>query len=333
MSTYLTDHVLDTEAMRDAYCKALIKEAHSNDRIIALETDVMNSMGTVPFAKTFPARSFNCGIMEANAIGVAAGLSATGFVPFFHAFGIFATRRCFDQIFVSGAYAGSTIKIIGGDSGVTAAYNGGTHMPFEDMGIMRCIPEVTIIEPADAEATRKLLPQIAKAKGIHYMRSSRKNVIKIYAPEQDFQIGQANLVRNGSDLTLIACGIMVAEALKAAEILAAQGIQARVADMFTIKPIDRNFILQAAAETGAIVTVENHNIFNGLGSAVCEVVAEAFPIPVERVGIKDRFGQVGSMEELMAEYDLTPEEIVKKSVLALKRKAAKEVNFENCSHK
>lgn len=321
MGILLEKFDIDAVAMRDAYCESLMSAAKENENILAVEADVMNSMGTGPFAKTFPGRSINCGIMEANAIGVCAGLSAKGFIPFFHAFGVFATRRCYDQIFVSGAYAGLNIKIIGGDAGVTAAFNGGTHMPFEDMGIMRNIPEVTILEPADAVALRALVPAIANAYGIHYMRCCRKNVYKLYKDNASFEIGKANVLREGKDVTIIACGIMVHEALIAAQALALEGIEAKVVDMFTIKPIDTACIIQSARETGAIVTVENHNIINGLGSAVCEALGENTPVPIKRVGVNDRFGQVGTMEELMGEYGLTSENIIRGVKETIARKA------------
>lgn len=320
MSMLLEKFEVDPVAMRDAYCEALTRAAEEDKNILAVEADVMSSMGTAAFAKAFPKRSINCGIMEANAMGVCAGLSVKGFVPFFHTFGIFATRRCYDQIFVSGAYADCNIKIIGGDAGVTAAFNGGTHMPFEDMGIMRNIPGVTIVEPADTVALRALVPAIAAEHGVHYMRCCRKNIYRIYQDDARFTLGKANVLRAGGDVAIIACGIMVREALVAAQTLAAEGIEARVIDLFTIKPIDADCVLQAARETGAIVTVENHNIINGLGSAVCELLGENMPVPVERVGVNDRFGQVGTMEELMGEYGLTAENIVQsvKAVIARK---------------
>lgn len=318
MSMLLENFEADSVAMRDAYCESLIRAAEEDENILAVEADVMSSMGTAAFAKAFPKRSINCGIMEANAMGVCAGLSVKGFVPFFHTFGVFATRRCYDQIFVSGAYAGCNIKIIGGDAGVAAAFNGGTHMPFEDMGIMRNIPGATIVEPADTVALRALVPAVAAAHGVHYMRFCRKNIHRLYRDDARFTLGKANVLRAGGDVTIIACGIMVHEALIAAKKLAAEGIEARVIDLFTIKPIDADCVLQAARETGAIVTVENHSVINGLGSAVCELLGENLPVPVRRVGVNDRFGQVGTMEELMGEYGLTTENIIQsvKAVIA-----------------
>ncbi len=315
------EHCTETVAMRDAYCEALIAVAEADPRILCIDADVMYSMGTVPFARKFPARSINCGIMEANAVGVSAGLSVTGWVPFFHAFGTFATRRAYDQVFLSCAYADANVKIIGGDAGVTAAMNGGTHMPFEDMGIMRNIPQMTIIEPADTTVIRQMVPQMAHTYGNFYMRSCRRNVTKIYDESSRFTVGKGVILKDGADLTIIACGIMVYEAIKAAATLESDGIKARVIDMFTIKPIDKDIIIDSAQKTGSIVTVENHNIINGLGSAVAEVLVENLPVPMERVGVKDHFGEVGEQAFLMEKFGLMAEDICKAARKVLIRKA------------
>jgi transketolase len=316
------NHTKDETAMRDAYCQTLIELARQDERIVALDADVMNSMGTVPFQKAFPCRSFNCGIQEANMIGVAAGLSATGMIPFAHTFGVFATRRVFDQIFVSCSFAKLNVKIVGGDPGITAAFNGGTHMPFEDMGIMRNIPEMTIIEPTDAVMMRDITRTIASMYGVFYIRSARKSVVKVYGEGSTFDIGKAAPLRDGKDVTIIASGILTDDALKAAEILSEQGISARVLNMFTIKPIDKDAVIRAAKETGAIVTVENHNIIGGLGSAVAEVLVENALAPMERVGIQDLFGEVGSEDYLKEHFQLTASDIVAKVKKVLCRKAS-----------
>ncbi len=321
MNKLAAEHLTESVAMRDAYCEALMAAAEDNPHIICIDADVMHSMGTVPFAAKFPDRSINCGIQEANAVGVAAGLSITGFTPFFHAFGTFATRRAYDQIFLSCAYAHANVKIIGGDAGVTAAMNGGTHMPFEDMGIMRNIPQMTVIEPADSTVIRQMVPQMARTYGNFYMRSCRRNVTKIYDEGSRFAIGKGELLKEGSDLTIIACGIMVYEALKAAAALERENIKTGVIDMFTIKPIDKELIIESTEKSGALVTVENHNIINGLGSAVAEVLVENRPVPMERVGVKDRFGEVGEQGFLMEKFGLTAEEILSASHRVLSRKA------------
>lgn len=310
---------LDSVEMRKSYCDALINAATQNDKVIAIDCDVRYSMGTAPFAKIFPDRALNCGIMEAHGIGLAAGMSATGLVPFFHTFGTFATRRVFDQVFLSAAYQNLNVKIIGGDAGVTATANGGTHMPFEDIGIMRCIPQMTIIEPADSTMYAYAVPYMANTYGNFYVRSCRRKTVKIYGDGAKFTIGKANVLKAGRDVAIIASGIMVYEALKAAEQLSIEGYSATVIDMHTIKPIDKEAVL-FAAECGAVVTAENHNIINGLGSAVAEVLSESCPVPLERVGVLDRFGEVGTQDYLMRILHITSEDIIEKALKCIKRK-------------
>lgn len=310
---------LDSVEMRKSYCDALINAATQNDKVIAVDCDVRYSMGTAPFAKMFPDRALNCGIMEAHGIGLAAGMSATGLVPFFHTFGTFATRRVFDQVFLSAAYQNLNVKIIGGDAGVTATANGGTHMPFEDIGIMRCIPQMTIIEPADSTMYAYAVPYMANTYGNFYVRSCRRKTVKIYGDGAKFTIGKANVLKAGRDVAIIASGIMVYEALKAAEQLSIEGYSATVIDMHTIKPIDKEAVL-FAAECGAVVTAENHNIINGLGSAVAEVLSESCPVPLERVGVLDRFGEVGTQDYLMRILHITSEDIIEKALKCIKRK-------------
>lgn len=314
------DHREEKIAMRDAYCTSLIHEAENNPRIISVDADVMHSLGTLEFHRRFPDRSINCGIQEANAVGVSAGLSVTGFIPFFHTFSTFATRRVYDQVFLSCAYAGLNVKIVGGDAGVTTAVNGGTHMPFEDMGIMRNIPGMTVIEPTDSTMLKSLVTRMADLYGNCYMRMCRRNMIKIYEDGSEFEIGKAAVLKEGSDVTVIANGIMVYEALLAHEMLKEKNIRARIVDMFTIKPVDEVCIVESAARTGAVVTAENHNIINGLGSAVSEVLSEQCPVPMERVGVQDEFGEVGDQQYLMERYRLTAEEICRKAIRAVERK-------------
>ncbi len=320
MTMLRKERAIDSVAMRDAYCETLIALADQDPRILAVEADVMASMGTVAFAKRFPDRSINCGIQEANAVGVAAALSIMGFVPFFHTFGIFATRRVFDQVFLSCGYQDANVKITGGDAGVTAAANGGTHMPLEDMGLMRLVPGMTVIEPADAVAVRALVPQIARMRGNVYMRCCRRQVIRIYEDGAPMELGRANLLRDGNDVTLVACGILVHEALTAAEALEKEGIHARVVDHFTIKPLDEAMILRCARETGALVACENHNATGGLGSAVCDLLAREAPVPVEKIGVFERFGEVGDVPYLMAKFGLIAEDIARAARRAVQRK-------------
>ena len=313
-------HQIDDIEMRTYYCDALIEEAKKNKNLLVLDVDTSASMGTAPFYKVYPDRAINCGIMEAHAVGTAAGLSGRGFVPFLHAFGVFASRRVFDQVFLSCAYQDLNVKIIGADAGVTATSNGGTHMPFEDIGVMRCVPGMTIIEPADSTMLPFAVSHMANTYGNYYMRYGRKKTYKVYGPEETFSIGKAKLVRDGSDVVIIACGIMVHEALIAAEELGSEGIDAAVIDMHTIKPIDKEAIIEAAQRCGAVVTAENHNIINGLGSAVAEVLSEDCPVPLERVGVDDTFGEVGTQEYLMEKFGLTSRNICKKAKKAVERR-------------
>jgi len=314
------NNIKENVAMRDVYCQTLIELAKKNDQIVVLDADLMSSMGMTPFLKEFPERTFNCGVQEANMIGVSAGLSATGKIPYAHTFGPFATRRCYDQVFLSGAYTKSNIRIIGSDPGVTAAYNGGTHMSFEDLGIMRNIPGMTIIIPTDSIMLRNIIKQVAELFGMFYIRLLRKNAIKIYEKGSTFEIGKAVKLKDGKEVTIIANGIMVIEALNAAHMLEEKGISARVLDMFTLKPIDKEEVIKCAEETGAIVTVENHNIINGLGSAIAEVLVENIPTPMGRIGVKDLFGEVGSVDFLKERFELTARDIVKKVEDILERK-------------
>jgi transketolase len=321
MSDYLAERfLLDTIEMRAAYCDALIAAAEENPDIIDVESDVQYSMGTRKFKERFPDRTINCGIMEAHAVGFCGGLSSMGYIPFYHAFGTFATRRAFDQVFLSLAYQNMNVKIVGGDAGVTATANGGTHMPFEDMGLMRLVPGMTVIEPADSVMYKTAIRDMANTYGNYYIRSCRRKTIKIYREDAKFQIGKANVLTQGTDVAIIACGIMVYQALLAREILAEKGVSARVIDMHTIKPLDKGCVIKAAEECGAVVTAENHNIIGGLGEAVCAALSENHPVPSERVGVEDKFGQVGTQEYLMEIYGLTAKDIAQKALLAVSRK-------------
>lgn len=310
----------EEKAMRDVFCETMLDMAKTDERIVYMDADLMNSIGMRPFANEYPERTINCGIQEANMIGVAAGLSVTGKVPFVHTFGVFASRRVADQVFISAAFARANIRIVGSDPGVTASFNGGTHMPFEDLGIMRGIPGVTVIEPTDSVMLADIVKQLKDLKGVYYIRLSRKNAVKVFEGGSAFEIGRAATVREGKDVSIIASGICVADARKAAEMLAKEGISAQVVNMFTIKPVDKEAVIKAAKSTGCIVTAENHNVINGLGSAVAEVLAENCPVPMERVGVMDEFGEVGSVDYLKQRFGITAQEIARKAKLAAGRK-------------
>lgn len=307
--------------MRKVYGDTMIKLAEKNDKIVVIDCDLSLSMGTKEFYSVYPERAFNVGIQEANACCVAAGLSTLGYVPFVHTLAVFATRRICDQIFLSCSYAGRNVKIIGGDSGICATMNGGTHMAFEDIGVLRSIPDITIVEPTDNAMMAKLLPIIAETYGVFYVRYPRRMTVPVYDDNEEFTIGKAKLLKDGSDITIIASGLTVSESLNAAKMLEADGISARVVDMFTIKPIDREIIIDSALKTGAILTVENHNVIGGLGSAVSEVLSENFPTLLKRMGVNEEFGEVGAQDYLADRYKLTAKYIYEESKNLLKKKA------------
>lgn len=299
----------DERELRQVLAGALVERAKKDDRITVLEADLMSCHATKIFKQEFPERFVNVGIAEQNMMGIAAGMSTMGKIPFAYSFAPFATRRCYDQIFISIAYAKQNVKIVGTDPGITAENNGGTHMPFEDMALMRAIPDMVCFEPTDATMMEKAFDQIADFKGAVYIRLQRKKAEKIFDENLDFKLGKAITVKEGKDVTLIASGIMVAKALDAAAELEKDGISAKVINIHTWKPIDEKAIEDAARETGAIVTCENHNVYGGLGSAVAEVVCKTYPVPMRFVGIQDKFGQVGKMPYLAEQYHITASDI------------------------
>ncbi|MEA4940119.1 MAG: transketolase C-terminal domain-containing protein [Christensenella sp.] len=310
----------DKQDMRDAYCDALITAAEQNERVLSLNCDLSGSLGTGRFRARFPERSYNLGIMEANACSMAAGLSVTGYVPFVHSFAVFSSRRMADQIFLSCAYAGLNVKIIGGDAGVSAATNGGTHMAFEDLGVLRSIVGLRLFEPTDNVMVKALIPLLASQYGVDYIRMPRRGVVKIYDEGESFIPGKAKLLREGSDVAIIASGVLVSEALLAADLLAAEGIEARVLDCFTIQPLDTDCVVESAQTTGCVVTAENHNVIGGLGSAVAEALGERAPVPMERVGVKNSFGEVGSQAYLMDHFGLRAKDIADAARRVIARK-------------
>ncbi len=307
--------------MRAVYSQTLIELAEKNENIVILEADLMKATGTASFKSRFPERTFNVGVAEANMVGTAAGLSASGKTPFASSFACFSARRAYDQFFVSANYAKLNVKLIGTDPGVSAAFNGGTHMSFEDLGIMRNIPKLTVIEPSDPISLKAIIELMANNYGNVYMRLFRKPALELYPENEKFEIGKGKVLADGNDVTIIACGvILVNEALRAKKLLEEKGISAAVIDMFTIKPLDCELVLKYARKTRAIVTCENHQIVNGLGSAVAECLSENLPTKMKRIGINDEFGQVGTQEYLMNHFGLTAENIVEKTIELLKNK-------------
>jgi len=303
---------LDKQATREAYGKALVELGKLHDDIVVLDADLSKSTKTADFAKVFPERFINAGIAEQNMIGMAAGLAAAGKVVFASTFAIFAAGRAFEQIRNSLAYANLNVKVCATHSGITVGEDGGSHQAVEDIALMRSIPNLTVVVPADGISTRLALSQLYKRQGPAYLRLGRSAVPVIYQDTQDFTIGRGIELRDGKDATIIACGTAVALALEAADILAAQGIHISVVDMHTIKPLDTDLIIRKAKETGVIITVEEHSIIGGLGSAVCETVSENCPVIVNRIGINDIFGQSGKPDELMEHYGITTDNIIQK---------------------
>ncbi len=312
--------VLDQKEMRQTMAQGLTKAAEKDNRIVVLDADLMSCHATKCFKEAFPERFINVGIAEANMIGVAAGMAAFGKIPFAFSFAPFATRRCYDQIFISVAYAKLPVKIVGSDPGVVAQANGGTHMPFEDMSIMRAIPKMVCFEPTDSAMMEKALPQIIDYPGAVYTRMFRKQADQIFDDSLDFELGKAIKIRDGKDVTLIASGVMVVKAIEAADRLKAEGIDAAVLNIHTWKPIDEDAIVAACKNTGAIVTCENHSVYGGLNSAVSEVVVAKCPVPVERVGVENRFGEVGNYKYLCETFGLTTDNIIAKAKAAVARK-------------
>ena len=296
--------------LRDCVVETLQELMKDDNKITALEADLGGASGFTKIKKTNPDRFIQCGIAEANMMGVAAGLSLTGFKPFTHTFAPFATRRVFDQLFLSGAYAGNTINVYGSDPGFSVASNGGTHTAWEDVALIREIPGAVICDPADDVQMEWIIKEFSKMEGIHYVRSNRKAVRNVYKKGSSFKIGQGNILKEGKDILIIAAGQLVSEALDCAEELEKEGYSVEVIDMFTIKPLDEKLLIKEAKGKSKIVTIENHSIYGGLGSAVSEVIAEnGISVPVKRIGVKEKFGQVGTAEFLQNEFGLTAKQI------------------------
>ena len=306
-------------ATREAYGQALVDLADKYDYVV-LDADLAEATKTIKFKKAYPERFFDCGIAEGNMISVAAGLAAAGKMAFASSFAMFAAGRAFEQVRNSVGYPHLNVKIGATHAGITVGEDGATHQCLEDIALMRTIPGMTIINPADAVEARAAVEAAMQTYGPFYMRFGRF-ACPIVTEGKKFELGKGMELRAGKDVTIVATGYMVHLALVAAEELAAEGIDARVINIHTIKPIDKEIILKAAEETGAIVTAEEHNIIGGLGSAVAEVVCEGCPVPVIRVGVEDKFGKSGKVPPLLEEYGLTAKNIAAKSRQALAKKA------------
>ena len=316
------EHKKDSRACRDGLALTLNEMMAEDKSICYVDCDLMGCINTKMLRKNYPDRAFEAGIAEANGAGVAAGLAATGKKVFYHSFGTFSSRRCYDQIYMSAAYAGLSVRVLGSDAGVTAAFNGGTHMPLEDAAMYLSIPETTVLDPADYDQLASITRQLVNVEGVTYTRFVRKGIIQVYGEGSEFEIGKG-VVLHESDkdvATIITSGIMVDESLKAYEALQAEGINVRVIDMFTWKPLDEELVIKAAKETGAIVTAENHNVTCGLGSVVANCLAKNCPTVQEFVGVQDLFGQVGPQDYLMDTYGLRAANIVEAVKKAVSRK-------------
>lgn len=301
----------DKMATRQAYGEALVEIGEKNKDLIVMDADLSKSTMTASFSKAYPERFFNMGIAEQNMYGVAAGLASAGKTVVASTFAMFAAGRAFEIIRNSIGYPGLNVKICATHAGVTVGEDGASHQAIEDISLMRSIPGMTVLNPSDGASAKKAIEAAVEMKGPCYVRLGRAAVPVIYDENMDFQIGKGITVRDGSDVTVAATGIMVNEALIAAEQLAEEGISVRVIDIHTIKPIDREIIVKAAKETKGIVTAEEHSIIGGLGSAVAEVVSVECPAKIRMIGIKDRFGQSGKPAQLMEEYEITAADIVK----------------------
>ncbi|MBQ3924783.1 MAG: transketolase family protein [Firmicutes bacterium] len=297
-------------ATRESYGKTLVRLGEKNKDLVVMDADLSGSTKTGEFKKVFPERFFNMGIAEQDMYGAAAGLALSGKVVCASTFAMFATGRAFEIIRNSIGYTKANVKICATHAGITVGEDGASHQTFEDIALMRTIPGMTVVNPSDGVSAEKLIEKVVEMYGPAYVRLGRAAVPIVYDEDEEFEIGKAKTIREGNDVTIIATGIMVAEALDAADILKDEGIEARVIDMFTIKPIDTEVIVKAAKETGAIVTAEEHSVIGGLGSAVCEVTAEECPVKVRMVGQLDTFGSSGKPEELKKEYHMTAADIV-----------------------
>lgn len=310
MFTLVTNKEVGKE-LRVAVVDALKEAMGENEKLVALDADLGGASKWTDLIKSNPDRFINVGIAEANMVGVAAGLNLTGYVPFIHTFGPFATRRVLDQIFLSGAYSKNTINIFGSDPGFAAGHNGGTHTTWEDMALLRSIPNVVICDAADAVQMEWIVKEFSKMTGVHYVRGTRKGVRQVYEEGSTFEIGKGNLLREGQDYLIVATGQLVSEALEVADHLNQKGVTVDVIDMFTVKPLDQELLLERLVGKKRVITIENHSITGGLGSAVAEVLADnGLAVPLKRIGVDNRFGQVGTPDFLQEEFGLTTEKMI-----------------------
>lgn len=297
--------------MRKVLGSTLTEVMGRDDRVVVVNADLAGALGTATVKKSFPQRYYDVGIQEANMVSFGAGMSTCGYIPLVVSFTAFTARRAADQLMVSCAFARRPVKVIGGDPGVSAQLNGGTHMSFEDVAIMRSMAGFKVVEPADAESLRILLPQVIDDPAPVYLRLFRKQRPSVYGPTADLRLGKAVVLREGTDVTLVASGVEVHEALRAADALATRGVRAEVIDVHTVKPLDEETILASARKTGAVVTCENASVVGGLGDAVSEALSGAVPVPLVRIGVKNEIGEVGDLDYLLDRFELSAEWITR----------------------
>lgn len=305
---------------RQGWADALIELGEKNPNVVVLDADLAKSTLTCQFKDKSPKRFFDMGIAEQNMINVAGGLSLTGLIPFVSTYGVFVSGRAWEQIRTSICYGKLNVKFGGAHGGISVGPDGATHQALEEITIMRVLPEMKVIVPADYYETKKAVLKAAEIEGPVYIRFGREKTPVVTDPNKPFELGKAYALREGKDVTIIACGAMVAEALDAAEFLQEKGVSAEVINLHTIKPIDSETILESAKKTGCVVTAEEHQLAGGMGSAVMEVLGQNYPVPVEMVGIHDTFGESGTPRELMEKYGITSKEIIEQALKAILRK-------------
>lgn len=315
--------MFENKEMRAVMADWIKDKMAEDEKTVILDADLARANGTLGIRKDFPDRALDVGIAESNMASVAAGLASYGFKPFIFTFCPFATRRICDQVTISIVYAKQNVKIVGTDPGIAAAFNGGTHMTLEDVGVMRSLPGMVIYEPVDGDQLAQALPQIYEYDGPVYIRLFRKVPAKTFFNSEDykFDLFKADVMKEGTDVTLFASGIEVKEAMEAADILAAEGIKAEVINVHTIKPIDSETIVNSVKKTGCAVSCENHNIIGGLGSAIAEVLMNECPVPMEYIGMKDMFSEVGKTDYLVKKYNMDAESIAKAAKESIGKKA------------
>lgn len=309
-----------TLSTREEFGRTLVRLGEMSRDVVVLDADLSSSTCTRMFADRFPDRFYNMGISEQDMICTAAGMSLAGKISFACSFAVFVTGRCWEQIRQSVALPGVNVNIVGTHGGITVGKDGASHQALEDIAVMRAIPSMTVIVPADAVETRKAVEAAAWYDGPVYIRLTREKLPVLYPDEKRFRIGVGSLVRDGDDVTLFGIGLMLHQALQAAALLEAEGVSARVVDLATVKPIDEDLVLRCARETGCVVTAEEHSFIGGLGDAVGEVLLRRHPVPMERIGVRDAFGRSGSPQDLLEYFELTPTAIVSAARRVMARK-------------